>query len=164
MTPSHPPHDLALVFEALHQRASREILRLDGQAVLGTEIVGGWAKIGALLDTALKQTFTQLCLDAGRDTDAEFARLSGPSRLVFQRATAGQCVMLLPRLAQEIGVRDARCAAVLAAVVAPRSVVHAAVEMRNTLVHGREAPSPDTLRAVLAPLARWAEAVARAGH
>lgn len=161
---SHPPHNLSLAFEALHQRASRELARLDGHAVPGTEIVGGWARLGALLDTALAQTFAQMCLDAGRAPGAEFTRLSGAARLTFERATAGQCAALLPKLAREVDVRDPRCARVLAAIEAPRSLVSAAVDVRNALVHGRDAPSPETLRAVLAPLARWAEAVARAGH
>lgn len=158
---STPPLDLGLAVTALRQRSERELARLSGSAAVGTEAVGGWAKVGSCLDAVFRNAFCQMCLGAGRPVEGEFQRLSGQPSWVTAKGTAGQFAAVVPMLARELGGGDARVAAVVSAARDPRSAPRRAIEARNVMVHDRAQPEVAALVALLRDLIAWCDAPGR---
>ncbi len=130
-----------------------------GIVIPGTEVAGGWTRVGARLDDLLRVAFHLLCLDANRDPDAEFRRLSANAAWSLSIATAGQLCHVLPLLAREAPPRRGALGAIVAAASAPASAMRRAIATRNTMTHDRPAPSVADLRTLLAELAAWSSTV-----
>jgi hypothetical protein len=152
-----PPVDVPLALAALRQRVGRELARMSGAAAVGTEFVGGWARVGMCLDALLRNAFSVLCLGAQRSVDSEFQRWSRQPTWQVARATAGQFRYVLPGLARELGTRDPLLRAVVAACEDSGSPLRRAIEVRNAMVHGHPTPPAGTLRSLLAELLAWCE-------
>lgn len=157
---STPPLDLPLALEALKSRAIKELGRVRGVAVPGTESVGGWAQIGKCLDALLRVTFTLLCAEVGRVPDAEFRRLTENESWTISRAMAGQLAYVIPLLAREVPTRSAVLDGIIAAAHDASSPLRRAIEGRNAMVHGH-APRPVAeLVALLEALIAWSTSLA----
>ena len=155
---SAPPMNVPLALAALYSRAAKELGRMRGVEVVGTELVGGWARLGSLLDALLRATFCVMCLDTGYAIDPTFQRLSGHPSWVVSNGTAGQFAHVLPLLARELTSHDAQRRAVVEAARDPRSALRRAIEVRNAMVHGNPLPSMPELQALLAELVAWCAA------
>lgn len=153
---SAPPMSVRLAMEALRERLEREAARLSGAAVPGTELLGGWAKVGTRIDLLLRATFIELCSESGRDADASFRRLTTES-WELSKATAGQLGRALLLLEREVRPSDPRVLAVLAELRREPSVLWRAVATRNALVHERADSTNDAPRRLLSDLLRWVE-------
>lgn len=154
---SAPPLDVPLALAALRQRVGRELARMSGAAAVGTEFVGGWARVGMCLDALLRNAFSALCRGAARSVDGELQRWSGQPTWQVARATAGQFRYVLPGLARELGTRDPLLRAVAAACEDAESPLRRAIEVRNAMVHGHPTPPAGALRSLLAELLAWCE-------
>lgn len=149
---SPAPTDLSLTIEALLGRLDREVLRLGGVAPPSTEIVGGWAKIGGLLDALLRNAFLALALAGGHSPDRLFAQATGQPSWTLQHASAGQLRGALARAAAATPTGDPRVASLAAD---PRGALAAVIALRNDAVHGRPLPDAATQRDRLAALRAW---------
>ncbi len=156
---SQAPLDLGLALEALHARSVKELERLRGVTLPGTETVGGWAQVGKCLDAVLRVTFLLLCAELGRSPDVEFRRLTGNEGWTVQRAMAGQLAHALPLLAREAPAQGARIRGLLDAARDLRSPLRRAIDTRNAMVHAEAPPPAAALAATLDALRAWAAAL-----
>ncbi len=154
------PLDLPLALEALRSRATKELGRVRGVAVPGTESVGGWAQIGKCLDALLRATFTLLCVELKRSPDAEFRRLTENESWTIARAMAGQLAYVIPLLARDVPARSAVVDGIVTAAHDASSPLRRSIEGRNAMVHGH-APRPVAeLVALLEDLIAWSASLA----
>ena len=143
--------DLRAATKTLHDRVAREIKRLGDDTVGPTEMVGGWARVGAALDQFMRVAFVSACENTGRDAHAEFKRITRGA-YEFERGTAGQFAHAFASLALDDDARP-RAIAILARDVATKdSVIGAVIELRNALVHSRREPTPHEAMPVLVAL------------
>ncbi|MFO0629209.1 MAG: hypothetical protein U0325_26780 [Polyangiales bacterium] len=149
---SIPPADPDLALEALSMRVEREITRLAGGRSTQTEMVGGWAKIGAAVDHLLRASFIRLCAAIQAPPDATFARLTREA-WDLQRASAGQLLRAVRALAPSILGRSPSLDRLARHLADPTLAM--AVELRNELVHQRREPTREELGAVLRALRAW---------
>jgi len=131
---------------------------MQGVAAIGTEFVGGWAKVGSCLDALLRNAFSVLCLGAGRAVDAELQRLSRQPSWLVSKATAGQLRFVLPPLAREVRPHEPLLRAVADACDDARSPLRRAIEVRNAMVHDQPPPPAAELHRLLADLVAWCDA------
>jgi hypothetical protein len=149
---SVPPPDPDLALDALAARVDRELARLQGAGTTFTELVGGWARIGAGLDHLLRAVFTQLCAAVFADPQGAFARVTGqPWELA--RASAGQALWAVQALAPTVPRVDPALARVLRQCAHP--TLARTLELRNELIHARRDPTREELGAVLRALRTW---------
>lgn len=149
---SLPPPDPALALVALSTRVERELARLAGVGTSYTEIVGGWAKIGAMLDHLLRATFVQLCAQVGAPAQATFAQLTREG-WDLERASAGQLLRAVQALAPRVGALPPTTGRLVQQLGAP-TIAHT-IALRNELVHARRDPTREELGAVLRALRAW---------
>lgn len=145
-------HDLDSCVEALLERAHKELQRLRG-APAPTEMVGGWAKLGNLVDDTLRDLFVLACAERGVDPATVFRRGAADGAWSWERATAGQILRPLPSVLAGPALRSP-CARVLAADLASHGgVLVRLAPLRNQIVHERTEVSLETRRATLEALA-----------
>lgn len=152
---SIPPADPDLALEALSLRVEREITRLAGGRSTQTELVGGWAKIGATLDHLLRASFVRLCVAVQAPPDATFARLTREA-WDLHRASAGQLLWAVRALSTAHVGRAPEFDRIARHLAHP--TLGLAVELRNELVHQRREPTREELGAVLRALRAWVAA------
>lgn len=149
---SIPPADPDLALEALSIRVEREIARLAGGRSTQTEMVGGWAKIGATVDHLLRASFIRLCAAVQAPPEATFARLTREA-WDLQRASAGQLLWAVRALSATTVGRSPALDHLARHLAHPTLAM--AVALRNELVHQRREPTREELGAVLRALRAW---------
>lgn len=149
---SLPPADPDLALEALSLRVERELARLAGVGTSFTELVGGWAKIGAGIDHVLRAVFTQLCALGQLPVQPTFARVTRQA-WDLDRASAGQILYAVQSLAPTVSGMPPALARVVQHLDAP--TLARTLELRNVLVHARRDPTREELGAVLRALRAW---------
>ncbi len=152
---SVPPANLPLVIEALRTRVDRELARALGQLPASTEVVGGWAKIGGLLDALLRTGFTLLCDERGLPAEATFRRFAEREAWSIAKASAGQLRTVLALAGAGGASSDVRLQRLIAAASDPRGALARAIALRNAMMHGRGEVDLAAQREALSALRAW---------